>query len=274
MGAEPGPTGPEWTRSELGRLKAAGYRPRAWARFTINAFARSLEDALRLPRARRQALIISGLGLAGWCLMLLVTPSAVWGIAWWAFVALMVLTHLGMVDGAPGADPGLGLPNLLSLARAWLVPVLIPAAASAVAFAGVLMAALATDGLDGRIARRTGRETRLGKQLDHAIDYALGTLAGALAWAQGWLPGWVGALVILRFALPVVALLAFYFVRADLPPDDLTASDRLAGTIGAAGIIMSPFDPVRPIAIILILGSIVLFVAGHVRRPAARATAS
>lgn len=274
MGADPHLSGPDWTRAELTRLKAARFRPGAWVRFTINAFARSTQDALRVPRARREAILISAIGFAGWGLMLLVTPAAVWGLGWWAFVAIMVLTHLGMLDTEDEPDRGLGLPNLLSLARAWILPILIPAAGSAVAFVGILLAALATDGLDGRIARHTGRETRLGKQLDHATDYVIGSLAGVLAADQGWLPTWVAVLIVLRFAVPVVLLLVSYFWRADLPPAELMTSDRPAGILGAAGVILSPFDPFRAISVVLILASVALFIAGLIRRPAARPAAS
>lgn len=218
-----------------------------------------------MPRLRREAVVISILGLVGWCLLLPAIDSAPWGIGWWLFVAMMVLTHLGMgeVDGID--DPGLGLPNVLSLIRAWILPLLIAASGSAVAFAGLIVAALATDGLDGRIARLTGRETRLGKQLDHAVDYMLGGLAAVLAAGQGWIPLWVAILILLRFALPVLALLVSYFWRADLPPEQAMGSDRVAGMLGAAGLIMTPFDPLRIIGIVLIVLGVVLFVVGLVR---------
>lgn len=274
MGAEPQLPGPDWTRAELRRLKASRFSPRAWVRFTINCFARSLHDARVLPRALREAIAVSALGFLGWALLLLVTPAAVWGLGWWAFVAIMLLTHLGMLDQQDEPDRGLGLPNLLSLTRAWILPILIPAAGSATAFAGILLAALATDGLDGRIARATGRETRLGKQLDHATDYVIGGLAAVLAADQGWLPAWVATLIVLRFALPVLFLLGSYFWRADLPPAEMMISDRPAGIVGAAGVILSPFDPLRLISIVLILASVAMFVAGLIRRPAARPAAS
>lgn len=273
MDAEPRLSGPEWTRTELRRLKVARFGPRAWLRFVVACFVRSAQDAMRLPRARREALLVSATGFAGWGLLLFVTPAAVWGLGWWTFVAVMLLTHLGMLDQDEDSRLGLGLPNLLSLVRAWLLPVLIPAAGSAIAFAGVLVAALATDGLDGRIARRSGRETRLGKQLDHATDYVIGGLAAVLAADQGWLPVWVATLIVLRFALPVLFLLGSYFWRADLPPAELMTSDRPAGIVGAAGVILAPFDPLRLISIVLILASVAMFVAGLIRRPAARPVA-
>jgi CDP-diacylglycerol---glycerol-3-phosphate 3-phosphatidyltransferase len=68
------------------------------------------------------------------------------------------------------------LPNALSLARIFLVPVLVvflvPRPYELTA-AAVFLAAVLTDWLDGRIARRTRQVTTLGKLLDPVADKLL-----------------------------------------------------------------------------------------------------
>ncbi len=70
----------------------------------------------------------------------------------------------------------MNLPNALSLARIFLVPVLVVFLVprpSELTAAVVFLAAVLTDWLDGRIARRTRQVTTLGKLLDPVADKLL-----------------------------------------------------------------------------------------------------
>lgn len=94
----------------------------------------------------------------------------------------------------------LTLPNLLTLSRFILAPLV---ALSIVhqqyreAF-WLLLAAGATDGLDGFLARRCGMVTRLGAQLDPVADKVLlVTVYVSLAMA-GLVPSWLVALIVAR----------------------------------------------------------------------------
>lgn len=100
--------------------------------------------------------------------------------------------------------------NLLSVARALLAVPLVVAlsAGEAAAALAVWAAAVATDVLDGRMARRDGRARgrRLGAYLDVAGD-AVFLLSGlTVLWTLGALPGWVPLLS--------VAMLARFFATS------------------------------------------------------------
>lgn len=98
--------------------------------------------------------------------------------------------------------PFLTLPNLLSLSR---IP--LSAAASALllqgrtaAMAAVAAAAVATDWLDGHLARRTGRESDWGRLLDPAADKIGFAMFGTALVLRGSMPAWLLAAVVLRDA--------------------------------------------------------------------------
>jgi phosphatidylglycerophosphate synthase len=78
-------------------------------------------------------------------------------------------------------------PNLLSGVRAVLAPGLIVAAlaGSRPAFAGLVVVSLATDALDGFLARRLNAESELGRKLDSGADY-LTLIAGIAGIALLW----------------------------------------------------------------------------------------
>ncbi len=100
---------------------------------------------------------------------------------WWALTWLMLDWHIGMIETEDGAPRNLGAADACTLLRVWLVP---PAAAAPRPWICAL--ALASDGLDGALARRTG-PTRLGRDLEGLADvaFAIAALRGAVR--QGWL---------------------------------------------------------------------------------------
>ncbi len=97
----------------------------------------------------------------------------------------------------------LNVPNVLSLARIVLAPLLIvlliagsgPYTAAA---AGLFLAAAITDWLDGRIARQTGQVSVVGQLLDPVADKLL--ITGALfALVQvGRVPAWMAVVIVGR----------------------------------------------------------------------------
>jgi CDP-diacylglycerol--glycerol-3-phosphate 3-phosphatidyltransferase len=93
-------------------------------------------------------------------------------------------------------------PNLLTLARLALVPVALALLVSERRTEAVivLLIMVATDGLDGLVARRTGRVTELGKILDPVADkVAIDAILTALT-VRGEFPAWALALVLARDA--------------------------------------------------------------------------
>lgn len=141
------------TNRLLGELHAGRWRPWAWRRFLSAAVIRSASQAA----AHRQALVEAS-PLHGLFIVLAgrrTDPPARW--RWiatsWALSAL----HLGLLE----SRPALGVANTLTLARANL-----PATGAGLGrWLGV--AALTTDFVDGKFARRTSTQSfRHGRMLD------------------------------------------------------------------------------------------------------------
>lgn len=120
-------------------------------------------------------------------------------------------------------------PNLLSLTRILLVPLLVAVLLTETRFQGKELVALAvfllaslTDFLDGYLARKRGQVTRLGKLLDPAADKILTSSAFISLVGLGLAPAWM-----------VVVILAREFGVSALR--SLAASDRIVlSAIGSA----------------------------------------
>jgi cardiolipin synthase (CMP-forming) len=114
------------------------------------------------------------------------------------------------------------VPNLLSFIRILLIPVfvlLILHHGTEAAGLLVLGAVVATDWIDGYIARHTNQVSNLGKLLDPVADRLAITAALIAIVIRDAFPLWAALLVIVRDALILVAglvLLAAYKVRLDV----------------------------------------------------------
>src|SRR5881409_2928041 len=100
------------------------------------------------------------------------------------------------------------VPNLLSLIRILFIPVFVLLILHhGTEAAGLLLlgAVVATDWVDGYIARHTGQVSNVGKVLDPVAD-RLAIAAGLIAlMARNAFPVWAGLLVLVRDGLVVVA---------------------------------------------------------------------
>jgi len=97
----------------------------------------------------------------------------------------------------------MNLPNILSLARIGIVPVLVlmlyfPGQAMCVAALLVFVLASVTDIVDGLLARRMGLVTNLGKFLDPLADKLLICSVLIMLVRLGWVEAWVAVLIIGR----------------------------------------------------------------------------
>lgn len=142
----------------------------------------------------------------------------------YAVVAVVILRHAPGVAAETGLE-GLGPANRVTLARLILVlPLALaplhppsldgPGRWWVVALAGV---ALALDGVDGWLARRTGSGSAFGARFDMETDAALILLLSILVWQEGQAPAWVVLAGAMRY-LFVAAGLAFPRLRGELPP--------------------------------------------------------
>lgn len=110
------------------------------------------------------------------------------------------------------------LPNLITLLRLGLVPVVavtIANGAFAAALAAFLLAAV-SDFADGWIARRFGLTSRLGALLDPVADkLSMFVATVALAW-HGLVPPWLAIAIVARDVVIVAGAAAYRLVRGEL----------------------------------------------------------
>ncbi len=101
----------------------------------------------------------------------------------------------------PAPDRWFTAANGLTAIRVVLIPGMVVAVARGLVGPGfvIFWLAVATDWVDGRVARRRGEDSRLGGVLDHTTD-ALFVSSGLAAYAaQGVVPAILPALVLLAF---------------------------------------------------------------------------
>jgi cardiolipin synthase (CMP-forming) len=115
-----------------------------------------------------------------------------------------------------GAKPGrdLSIPNLITLGRILLVPVVVWAIASGemrLAFL-LLLAAGLSDAVDGFLAKRFGMATELGAYLDPLADKAMLVSIYVVLAVVGAIPLWLVILVVSRDIMIVSAVILSWVV--------------------------------------------------------------
>jgi phosphatidylglycerophosphate synthase len=78
----------------------------------------------------------------------------------------------------------------------------------------VFLSGVLTDILDGEIARRTKTQSKLGQIADGEADFCLYVAISLISIQNGILPLWLGAVILLRFLIPLIAGLSSYFLFA------------------------------------------------------------
>jgi len=156
------------------------------------------------------------------------------------------LDHAG---DAIGTRSWLTWPNLLTLVRLLLVPVL-----AVLLFSGdgndpvtrawatiVFVVAALTDLVDGELARRSGTVTNVGKIADPIADKAItGVALIGLSWL-GDLPWWV-TIVILAREIAVTAL-RFWVIRHGVIPASRGGKAKTVAQIIAISLYLAPLPP-------------------------------
>jgi len=151
------------------------------------------------------------------------------------------------------------LPNLLTLIRLLLIPVLAvllladdgadPAVRSWAT--AVFLVAASTDLLDGELARRSGTVTTVGKVADPIADKALTAVALIGLSALGDLPWWVTIVILAREI--VVTALRFWVIRHGVIPASRGGKAKTVAQVVAIALCLAPlpdaFDPIRVIAV-------------------------
>lgn len=221
--------GERWTRAELVRLRTAGWTPAAVSGFLVASTRRARDVRSERPQLARQARRWSVVGAVPWLLVPALRRRAPAGLASWGATALMLDWHLGMIETPDGRPRSLGPADAMTLVRAWLVPVAAHRPSPL-----VCVAALATDGLDGALARATA-PTRLGRDLEGLVDTAFALAAVRGAAHQGWLGRGAAAAEAVRLALGTAT--AVYFGAARRPDPALLRSARVLTPVRSAGLL-------------------------------------
>jgi cardiolipin synthase len=177
-----------------------------------------------------------------------------------------------------GRALNLSIPNLITLARILLVPVLVWAIASdqiRIAF-GLFLAAGVSDAVDGYLAKRFGMATALGAYLDPLADKAmLVSIYVALA-LIGEIPLWLVILVVSRDIMIVSAVILSWLVDkpVQLKPHPVSKLNTVAQIALALLVLASRgfdfgADPViaalMALVAVLTLLSVALYLAEWVR---------
>jgi len=258
--------GERWTREQLELLLAAGFSPLGIARFLIASQRRAGETRRARPDLAAQARRWMAVGVAGWLL-----PAAAgaqpfrrrlsWGLGWWGATAVMLDWHLGMIETEDGRPRRLGPADAMTLLRVWLVPVAADRPAPL-----VCSLALATDGLDGALAR-SAEPTRIGRDLEGLADtcFAAAALHGAVR--RRWLHRSVAAAELGRLGIGFGYALWVYFGRAHAPDPQVVRAARLTTPIRTAGLVAAGTGRRRSADVLVGAGAVwsVLAVARAVR---------
>ncbi|MGI5286502.1 CDP-alcohol phosphatidyltransferase family protein [Nonomuraea polychroma] len=140
------------TDALLAELRDSGWRSAAWGRFVARATRRSIRQAAPRPRAVAEVTLLHA------AFLLLARGR---GAGWTTVSWLLCLTHLGMLEERSSIGPA----NALTLLRAHL-----PHLGAGGRWLGLV--AIATDLLDGRLARARGETTAFGDYADSFADAA------------------------------------------------------------------------------------------------------
>jgi cardiolipin synthase (CMP-forming) len=148
----------------------------------------------------------------------------------------------------------LSIPNLITLARILLVPVIVWAITSGEMLAAfvLFLAAGVSDAVDGFIAKRFNMASELGAYLDPLADKALIVSIYVALGISGAIPRWLVILVVSRDIMIVGAVILSWLVGKPIPVRPLPISKvNTAGQIVLAGLVLAAlgfgFDAEAPI---------------------------
>jgi len=199
--------------AEGGGLRGVRFRPAMGAAIRHGWRAAGTEPR---RRAGFGAWTLVGALAAAWILGVMQrrVPAADWAAAvgteavWFLVFTFLGYVHLALVRRADGTPHrGFPVPNGLTLHRLTLSPLVFFAAIHADALRAEadrvlwpLVYVVASDLLDGQIARFGGLRSEWGRLADPLADVCLATWFAAGLWIGGWLAPWLGFLVAFRFA--------------------------------------------------------------------------
>ena len=225
-----------WAREQLALLRDGRYAPGAIARFLAASGRRAREQRAARPATARRMRAWIAAGAAAWIALSLSRREPFAGrtrafVIWWGLTWLMLDWHIGMLETEDGKPRNLGRADACTLVRVWLVP-----AAAGAPRPWMCALALASDGLDGVLARRDG-PTRIGRDLEGLADVAFAAAALHGAVRRGWLGPIAGGAELARIGLGTAYSAAVWLGRARAPEPRVLHAARAATPIRAGGLV-------------------------------------
>ena len=169
-------------------------------------------------------------------------------------------------DGKARAGPGrkaLSIPNLITLGRILLVPVVvwaITAGEMRVAFV-LFLAAGISDAVDGFLAKRFGMATELGAYLDPLADKAMLVSIYVALGITDAIPRWLVILVVSRDIMIVGAVILSWVVDKPVPLKPLRVSKlNTVAQIALAAVVLAAlgFEFDAEIAVMVLMGLVTI----------------
>ncbi len=226
--------GERWSREQLAALRAGRFTPRAVAAFLVASQQRTNRERTARPVSARRSRAWIAAGTGAYGALAIADPRARAALpgtlAWWAATWVMLDWHLGMLETAEGVQRELGPADAVTLARCWAVPL-----AARGASPELCLAAWASDGLDGKLARATA-PTRLG-ELEGLVDACFAAAALRGAWRSGALPGWAVAGELARLGGGFGYALWVWFGRVEAPDARVARAGRRSTPVRVAGLV-------------------------------------
>lgn len=215
----------------LTTLRDEKFGLRAWVRFLGSSYERSCDTARAnssLKRSWTRTTTFIGvlvLAIIGACFMfegpgktLRLLPGFLICVAW---QQSDLFWHLGLNRHLRTGKlfPVVGAANTLTWLRSLGASFLLGRVAGVVNTPSwlallVLLGGVVTDILDGEIARRTATQSKLGQIADGEADFCLYLAITLISIQNNILPLWLGVVILLRFLIPLLAVLSSYFLFA------------------------------------------------------------
>lgn len=170
----------------------------------------------------------------------------------------------GRAAGPAVGTLSVNVPNLITLGRILLVPVIVWAiAANQLAIACVLFfIAGVSDAIDGFLAKRFGMQSELGAMLDPLADKALLVSIYVALAIEAQLPGWIVILVVSRDIIIVAAVIvSWLFDRPIAMKPHMLSKLNTVAQVVLAGLVLASLAfsfSIRPFDMIL-MGFVAVF---------------
>jgi phosphatidylglycerophosphate synthase len=215
----------------LTTLRNEKFTPKAWGHFLGISWKRSRATARTNASLKRSwfhitlfigafalAVLIANFNVEGAIVTLRLLPGFLFCVGW---QQTDLYWHLGLNRQSRTGKllPVIGTATTLTLVRGLGTSYLIGRLLGGINTPSwlvllVLLSGIVTDILDGPIARRTQTQSKLGQIADGEADFCLYLAITLILIHNTILPLWFGIVILLRFEIPLFAVLASYFLFA------------------------------------------------------------